>query len=149
MKKLLLPVLILLAACSHQPSYDAPEALVSDKAPSYLKDTRWELTEILGEPVVYATADSAKIYIELKSQDGRLVGYDGCNSFSGTFEEKEGQRLRLQPLASTKKFCFDMPTKENVMEMLVGIDNYAIDGDRLMLTKARMAPMLRFKAVTK
>lgn len=122
---------------------------MSNKAPSHLKDTRWELTEIMGEPVVYPAADTAKIYIELKSQDNRIVGYDGCNNFSGTFEEKEGQRLQVSPLASTKKFCFNMPTKENVAELLGRVDNYAIDGENLMLTKARMAPMMRFKAVTK
>ena len=40
-----------------------------------------------------------------------------------------------------------MPTEENFAEILQSIDNYNVSEGMLILTKARMAPMARFKAV--
>ncbi|WP_374030704.1 META domain-containing protein [Bdellovibrio bacteriovorus] len=42
-----------------------------------------------------------------------------------------------------------MPTEDNFAEVLQGVDNYTVDGDNLSLNKARMAPLARFKAVSK
>lgn len=121
--------------------------MTQESSSATFKDIRWELVELMGQPVKYASADSQKVYIQFNSGDSRVNGNDGCNAFTGAFEAKEGQRLYISKLASTKKLCMQMPTEENFAEILQSIDNYTVSEGMQILTKARMAPMARFKAV--
>lgn len=121
--------------------------MTQESSTAAFKDIRWELVELMGQPVKYASADSQKVYIQFNSGDSRVNGNDGCNAFTGAFEAKDGQRLYISKLAATKKFCVQMPTEENFVEILQSIDNYSVSEGTLILTKARMAPMARFKAV--
>lgn len=115
--------------------------------PAIYRDIRWELVELMGQPVHYSDPAAPKVFIQFNGGDNRVNGHDGCNSFTGAFEESPGQRLFISKLASTKKFCPKMPTEENFAEVLQGVDNYTVDGEHLSLNKARMAPLARFKAV--
>jgi len=45
--------------------------------------------------------------LELYAKEGRVMGFDGCNTFRGTFYEKD-QELYFSPLASSLKACSDV-----------------------------------------
>ena len=150
MKKALctLPLVLLpLFGCTTTDKDTEVAAMTQDSAPAVFKDIRWELVELMGQPVKYASTDSQKVYLQFNSGDSRVNGNDGCNAFTGAFEDKAGQRLYISKLASTKKFCPHMPTEENFTEILQSIDTYTVSDGMLVLTKARMAPLARFKAV--
>ncbi|MFV3408954.1 META domain-containing protein [Bdellovibrio bacteriovorus] len=152
MNKITLLSLICLSmwGCAHSETTSEEISMQNNQAPAAnFKDIRWELVELMGQPVKYANADSQKVYIQFNGGDNRVNGSDGCNSFTGAYEETPGQRLFISKLASTKKFCVKMPTEDNFAEVLQGVDNYTVDGDNLSLNKARMAPLARFKAVSK
>jgi len=106
-------------------------------------DTRWKLVELWGQPV---TGDERRPFIQLHGKEGRVSGFGGCNSITGSYELKPGLRLRFTNIASTMMACPDMDTEQKFFEMLGKTDNFACDGKTLSLHKARMAPVARFEA---
>ena len=123
-----------------------PES-VSSKPNAELLETYWKLVELNGKPVVQGEKMKKEIRIILKKEGNRVTGFSGCNTLMGTFELKEGNRITFSSMASTKMACPDMETEAAFNKVLKVVDNYAINGDILILAKARMAPMARFEAV--
>jgi len=112
-----------------------------------LTDTRFELVELMGQPVTLAEDSQARIHLFLSSSDSTASGYAGCNSFSGTFEIQDGSRIRFSKMASTLRACLDMEIETELMKVYETTDNYNFDGTNLVLNKAKMAPLARFVAV--
>jgi len=107
-------------------------------------DTRWRLVELFGKPV----AGSERFpFILLDSKEGRISGFGGCNSISGSYELRAGNRIRFSNMASTMMACPDMDAEQEFFKLLALTDNFACDGKNLFLHKARMAPLARFEAV--
>lgn len=109
---------------------------------SLLSGIRWQLTELMGAPVA---ADSG-IFIHFTA-DGRVLGYNGCNNFMGSYQQ-QGLSLSMSQLASTMKACFDAPHEVEFMQVLQMADNISLAAEVLSVNKARMAPLARFVAVT-
>lgn len=109
---------------------------------------KWKLVEINGKRVLN-TSDSGKDYfIQLQQEETRLSGYAGCNSFFGSYELKEGNRVTFSKMGSTMMACPNMATEQELMKVLETVDNYTTDGKSLQLNKARMAPMARFEMIS-
>ncbi len=104
-------------------------------------DTHWKLTELNGHKVNHSSA-----FIFFSAENNRVHGNSGCNNFSGIFELKEGNQIRLSQMASTRMACPDMDTEQAFLSVLGMADNYTISGGTLSLNMARMAPMARFEA---
>lgn len=113
-----------------------PAALVTPKV--------WRLTELMGKPV---TAPKGNRVPELTFQrDGRVTGYSGCNSLTGTFSVTGTTQLRFGPIAATRKACLESTVEAEFLKMLGSVDNFTIAGRTLSLNRARMAPLARFQA---
>ena len=105
----------------------------------------WKLTELNGQPVKPGPNDT---YITLKRDDNRVIGSGGCNRLTGTYTLEDGNRVRFSQIASTKMACMGgMETEQQFFNVLETADTYVVVGDRLVLNKARMAPLARFEAV--
>ena len=107
-----------------------------------LTDIRWQLTEIMGQSV-----NKEDIYLQL-NQDNTINGYDGCNVFSGNYEISKGNRIKFTQMLATMRACPELGNEGKLMSMLQKADNYTIKDGVLSINKARMAPLLRFKATT-
>ena len=77
------------------------------------------------------TGDLAENYILRKVADGDA-----------------GARIRFSKMAMTKKACPDMNVEMDFMRVLETADSYHVDDQELILYRARMAPLARFRAVT-
>lgn len=111
-----------------------------------LVEKYWKLTELFGESVV--TPENGKEAHMILSVDGnRVHGNSGCNTFSGTYELKPGNRIAFSKMASTMMMCINMDTETKMHQVFETADNYVLNGDSLVLNKARMAPLARFAAV--
>lgn len=111
-----------------------------------LVEKYWKLTELMGQPVV--TPEGAKeAHMILKMEGNRVNGNSGCNTFNGTYTLKPGNRIRFSQMASTMMMCLNMETEKKMNEVLGMADNYVVNGDTLVLNRARMAPLARFEAV--
>jgi len=113
-----------------------------------LEDTRWELIEIMGKPVAEYGEQIREPHIILNSKESRMSGSGGCNLINGGYELKEGNRIHFGKVVSTMMACPEMQLEGDFLQNIESVDNYVInDAGELVLTKAKMAPMFRFKAV--
>lgn len=106
----------------------------------------WKLTELNGRPV---SGMKREPYLILRADGRRVSGFGGCNSFTGAYEIDEAtSRIRFRDIAATMMACASgMEVEKDFHRVLRAADNYSLNGDRLTLNRARMAPLARFEAV--
>ena len=111
-----------------------------------LTERYWKLVELNGKPV---PALQREPYMILKAEGTRVNGFGGCNGFSGSYElDEAASRIRFGQVASTMMACTSgMDVEGAFHQVLRTVDNYSLNGDRLTLNRARMAPLARFEAV--
>jgi copper homeostasis protein (lipoprotein) len=109
-----------------------------------LAGTYWRLVELRGA----AVADTPKpAYIRLDEQTKRVTGSGGCNVISGGYELHEPNRLRFGQMISTKMACASgMDVEQQFLEVLGQADSYTLNGEKLQLFRARMAPLAVMEA---
>lgn len=105
---------------------------------------RFVLVEIMGKPYT-ATEGEREAFIQFMPVEMRAAGNSGCNSFTGSYELKDGSRIRFSQMASTKMACMDMTIEQEFLNILQSADSYWFDGATLVLNRARMAPLARFE----
>ena len=111
-----------------------------------LVEKYWKLTELFGEQVNTSEGGN-EAYIIFKKEDNRITGKGGCNTFNGSFSLMPGNRIIFSKTISTMMMCANMDAETKLHQVLEMADNYTISGDKLVLNKARMAPLARFEAV--
>ncbi len=107
----------------------------------------WKLTELNGKPVTAGPEVKKEPHILFRLKGSRVTGNGGCNSFSGTYELKNNNRITLSKLITTLMACPDMDSESMFLKALQMADTYDVRGDTLILNKARMASLARFRAV--
>jgi heat shock protein HslJ len=113
-----------------------------------LTNRYWKLAELMGADVAYPEGMN-EAYISF-SEDGKVYGNSSCNSFYGTYSLPEGNRIQFSQMIATRKLCLnDMEIETKLLQVLNTADNYNLAEDDLILNRARMAPLARFKAVEK
>lgn len=118
------------------------EQMISDEA---LTGKKWRLVKLMGQPVSEIGKAASKPFIAFSAQENRVSGNAGCNSFTGSYTLKEGNRFETSKLASTMKACLDMKVESQFMGVLEKADTYTIKDGELSITKARMAPLAVFE----
>lgn len=106
---------------------------------------RWEATELMGKALEPGPSSP---WIRFDPDSRRAHGFGGCNHFSGSFELASGNRIRFSKLAATLMACPDSNVEQAFMEVLGTADSYHLGDSELVLHRARMAPLARFRAVT-
>lgn len=105
----------------------------------------WKLVELNGHPVTPGPNDT---YITLKLDGQRVIGSGGCNRLAGTYTLGAMNRVRFSQIVSTEMACTQgMETETEFLDVLDMTDSYDVKGDRLVLNRARMAPLARFEAI--
>jgi heat shock protein HslJ len=110
-------------------------------------NTRWELVEMMGEPVTKTDTQTKAIFITFDPENNKVNGFAGCNNFMGGFEMKEGNKIKFEQMASTMMACENMEMETTFMETLQQVDNYAMKDNVLTLNHENMTPLLKFTAV--
>ncbi len=135
MKYLFIPVILFIVSCK-------PSAKVG------ITEKTWVLTELNGNPISSDSSSQKIPQIVFGSADNKFSGNTGCNPMAGTYQLKEGNRILLSAIISTKMACMNsMETEGLFLKALEQVDNYTLTGDTLILNKARMAPLARFKRI--
>lgn len=126
---------------------DLAENYVLTKLAEGVTGRYWKLVELNGQPVPTLKREPHLVF---EPEDGRVHGFGGCNAFTGSYRIEEAvSRIRFAQLASTLMSCLpaEMEVEKAFQEVLFTADNYALDGERLALHRARMAPLARFEVV--
>ncbi|MDR2622818.1 MAG: META domain-containing protein [Dysgonamonadaceae bacterium] len=107
---------------------------------SLLAGKRWKLVELNGKPV-----EKQDAFLLLDKDKSTVSGNLGCNTFSGTYELKTGNRIKFSSLAATLKMCLDMEIEDGLKKVLEIADNYTVNEETLILNRLRMAPLAKFE----
>jgi|SRR5690606_6680354 len=132
---------------SEQKNSSPQEQLSSDQENSQesLVDKKWKLTKLLGREVSELDSSAQRVFIQFSTQENRLSGNSGCNSFGGTYTLKQGNRFETSQLISTMMACENMEIEDQFIGVLQKADTYIINENTLQITKARMAPLAEFE----
>lgn len=120
---------------------------ILQKSMAVITEKYWKLTELMGKPIIMNETMAKEPHIIFHTADNRVNGNSSCNSFMGSYELKEGNRITLSKLAGTMMACPDMSIESEFLKILEMADNYYVTEDTLILNKAKMAPLARFTAV--
>ncbi|MCX7893176.1 MAG: META domain-containing protein [Burkholderiales bacterium] len=104
-----------------------------------LAGTSWRVTAYNnGRQAVVGAKDGTALTIAF-SEDGRVSGSAGCNSFSATFKQA-GAKLSIGPAAATRKMCAApagvMEQEREFLKALETVATARAEGDRLELRTA-------------
>jgi uncharacterized lipoprotein NlpE involved in copper resistance len=105
-----------------------------------LAGRKWKLTELAGKKV----ESRQDAYIILDAASNSVNGSLGCNNFTGFYDLKIGNRIKLSNLIVTQKMCPDMEIEDGLKNALEMVDSYNVSDDKLILNRARMAPLAVF-----
>ncbi|ESQ94253.1 META domain-containing protein [Asticcacaulis benevestitus] len=140
---LALSAIIITGCATDQAPRPGSGAMTSHEA--VITEKYWKLVELNGHPVEPGPNDT---YITLKRDGQRLIGSGGCNRLGGTYTLGAMNWVRFSQIVSTEMACTQgMETETQFLDVLNNVDSYDVKGDRLVLNKARMAPLARFEAV--
>lgn len=115
---------------------------------SEITEKYWKLIEINGQKVTAENATAKEPHLILKSEENRVNGNGGCNSFFGTYElQANTNRISFSKMGSTRMACMGVNVEDDFLNVLETVDNYTVKNDTLQLNKARMAPLAKFVAV--
>jgi heat shock protein HslJ len=112
-----------------------------------LKDTYWKLVELDGARIVTASPQKREVRITLASEGSRVIGFSGCNQFTGGYTQ-DGNTLRFTQMAGTQMACVPPVIKleSQVLKMLNATTGYHVEGEHLTLL-ADTQVLARFGAV--
>jgi len=112
------------------------------KADPLLVGKRWRLVELNGKPV-----EKKDAYMILDLNTNKVSGNLGCNTFTGAYNLRIGNRIQFSQVVATLKMCLDMEVEDGLKNVLNSADNYNVSEKKLTLNRARMAPLARFELV--
>ncbi len=142
MRNISLIVLILVtlvASCTKKTTVS-----VTTTSETALVGTYWKLIEVQGQPI--DASKFGKPPFLLLNADGRLSTSAGCNTMMGGYTLKEPYGITFsQNMAATMMACPDMKMEDEFKAILTEVNNYAISGNFLSLSKNKMAPLARFE----
>ncbi len=151
----IIPILFGLNSCKTQSAAEASKAsdeTISQPAKAADFDSQitgkyWKVVELNGQKIKVDASATKEPHLNLKSEGNRLTGHSGCNSFFGGFTLNPGNKITFSQIGSTRMACPNMETESQLFQVLGEVDNYIINGDTLLLNKAKMAPLARLEAV--
>lgn len=124
----------------------APTSAPTDSAAAgtpAIAEKYFKLIEIYGKPVVKDTTFFKETHVIFKAKDKQVVGNGGCNGFGAVYELKDGNGIAITNLISTQMACPALDIENQFTKALLEADNYNLNGDTLILNKAKMAPLAR------
>jgi heat shock protein HslJ len=98
-----------------------------------LRETRWVLRQVSGQPVPEAASPGQEPYMFI-SAAGTAEGQGGCNRFrAGLKPATEDGELQFAPLLSTRMACPELVTEQAFTQALDNTRAYRITGKLLLL----------------
>ncbi|MEZ5007646.1 MAG: copper resistance protein NlpE N-terminal domain-containing protein [Chitinophagales bacterium] len=79
------------------------------KANIELAGKKWQLVELNGQPIEANSKLQNIPFVSFTQEESRVSGNSGCNSFGGTYELKEGNRIYFFKCSQPKWFALIWP----------------------------------------
>lgn len=143
--RIILLAIIMISIMSCNSEKKTNSEVISDT----ITEKYWKLKTLNGREVTMVETQTRETYFILKSEDNRLKGFAGCNTFGGTFTTLEkGNSIRFTSVLSTLMACPDVVVNETEFLKVFNLaDHYTIKDDVLSLNIGKRAPLAVFEAV--
>ena len=112
-----------------------------------LEGTTWKLAKMEAIPAAAVGKEADFFTLEFNAADTMVAGRTNCNRFFGRYA-LNGNELEFDNMGMTRMACPEMEYENAFMEMLNGVDGYAIECETLTLLGNGKA-LAVFKAVEK
>ena len=106
--------------------------------------TKWILVEFVGGTVNGKEGTGNTPFLIFNENEKTFSGNAGINNILGSFELPAETKIKIYPMAQTLMAGPNMAEEEQFKQTLQSMDTYYINGNELSMTKARMAPILKF-----
>lgn len=93
--------------------------------------TTWHLIQLAGRDVHF----EAGTFDVTFNADKKLTGIGACNRFSANYKATDKESLDVDMIASTRIFCPESETEQQLFRELDDATHYEIDGSMLLLLK--------------
>ncbi len=131
-----------------QKKNNVSEPIEGEMDTNAITEKYWKLITLEGQKVTMVENQEREVYFILKTDETKVIGFAGCNTFNGHYSLEKGNRIRFSQMATTMKACPDVAFNESeFFEVFEIADNYTINGDTLSLNVGRRAPLAVFEAV--
>ena len=108
----------------------------------------WKLLSLAGKPVAPPEEGQREAHFILKTQDNRVQGNGGCNTFTATYKLAAGNKITFSPIAATRMFCGKNNPETAFFKTLETANHYSLPHeDTLILRRDKEAPLAKFAAV--
>ncbi|WP_299382311.1 META domain-containing protein [uncultured Lacinutrix sp.] len=142
--RIILLAIIMISIMSCNSEKKTNSEVISDT----ITEKYWKLKTLNGREVTMVENQTRETYFILKSEDNRLKGFAGCNTFGGTFTLEKGNSIRFTNVLSTLMACPDVVVNETEFLKVFNLaDHYTIKDDVLSLNIGKRAPLAVFEAV--
>lgn len=138
---LMLDIALLFTGCNSSKKTVPGELKNHDIA--LLSGTNWKVIEINGEAIT--STMKRKPYLKF-SEDNKVSGFAGCNSFGGNYTLKNTSAIIISNVISTKMACPDLAIENNLFHVFESTDNFIVKGDTLFFNDAAMNSIAKFVA---
>ncbi|HEX7846551.1 MAG TPA: copper resistance protein NlpE N-terminal domain-containing protein [Chitinophagaceae bacterium] len=126
---------------------DAAKQYVLSKDKYALVDKYWRLIELNGERLPADIISSERPHIFLSDESGELQGSVGCKELAGKYKLTAVNNIAFSQTSSNFSNCGNKELQSNFLKALQSADSFIIQDDILILSRAGIITLARFKAL--
>lgn len=104
----------------------------------------WKLITLNGNKVI---TDMNEAFMTLHTEENRIHGNAGCNSFFGNYTLKDDNQINFGQMGMTRMACPEMQTEDEFMQALDKAAFYALTENELTLQDSTHAALAKFQSV--
>lgn len=104
----------------------------------------WKLITLNGNKVI---TDMNEAFMTLHTEENRIHGNAGCNSFFGNFTLGDENQISFEQMGMTRMACPEMQTEDEFMQALGKAAFYALTENELTLQDSTYATLAKFQSV--
>lgn len=99
-----------------------------------IENQKWVLKTLQGKAFENPKDATKRVFLTLNSQNKKITGSGGCNSFSGDYELKLDGSFKISDMISTEMFCEDrMETERTFFRAIAETQKMSVSKDKKSL----------------
>ena len=123
---------------------DLEKQYVLKKVNDQLVGKKWHLASFKGEEIQLKEAKAEHPFMEFKD-DFTMIGYTGCNNLQGVYTLGDAQKISFSQLINTQKFCPEMETENEFLNVMGKANYYAFEDHALVIFDTDHTLLATFK----
>lgn len=120
---------------------DLANKYLLEKQKTELTGKYWKLIQLNGKPLEETNREP---FIRFSADKG-VNGNSSCNSFNGSYELSEGNKIKFSPFAMTRMACIGNNVEQEFMQIIDKTTNYSLSANELILLNEMETALAKFE----